>query len=56
MIGTWVLIIWFASSSNYTYVPTVIDGFESRIICERAAKTFTDTDSRYPKAVCVSKK
>lgn len=54
----WILIIWFSSSSssNYSRVPVVIEGFKSVYTCQLAAKDFKKKAQYHdPAAVCIKK-
>jgi hypothetical protein len=36
----WILIIWFATSTNYSYVPVVVSEYTTQESCQHAANSW----------------
>ena len=55
---SWVLIIWFATKGNYSYVPVAIEGYTSYETCSSAGDKFVEKAKGplMPRFACVTKK
>jgi hypothetical protein len=55
-MSTWLLIVWFSSTANYSYSVSTVGEFTTQRSCEVALATFiAEGRSLYPKGVCLEK-
>lgn len=49
----WILLVWFASGSNYAYIPVKVASYTTKAKCEIAGEMFVRDYFRVPRYVCL---
>jgi hypothetical protein len=55
MLKVWILVVWFSTTTNYAYVPTVIGEFPTLESCIAGLNKFKEPDLFGPDGVCIEK-